>query len=243
MAKMPMKPFTQEQWSCRCEWGPTAVAALAPADVTIVVDVLSFMTCVDIATARGAAILPYPWDDPSAADFAARHGAELAGRRRTARYSLAPECYLDAPAGLRCVLPSPNGAQVTLAAARVTPIVLAGSLRNARAVADAAQRAGNTFNVVPAGERWIDGSLRPALEDWIGAGAILRWLPGSRSPEANAAVAVFEAHRDRLVETLDLCGSGRELHGRGHHQDKFIAGQLDVSSCVARFDGVAFTAS
>ena len=49
------------------------MAGLAPADVTIVVDVLSFSTCVDVATARGAAILPYSWsdwNDPSAAEFA-----------------------------------------------------------------------------------------------------------------------------------------------------------------------------
>ena len=238
-----MTPFSQDAWASRCEWGAAAVAALAPADITIVVDVLSFTTCVDVAASRGAAILPYPWNDASAAEFARAQHAELAGRRRQARYSLAPESYLDAPDSLRCVLPSPNGAQVTLVAARTAPIVLAGSLRNARAVAEAAQRLGSTFNVIPAGERWLDGSLRPALEDWLGAGAILRWLPASRSPEAESAVALFERHRERLVETLDQCGSGRELAGRGHDRDKFIAGQLDVSACVARFDGVAFVAA
>lgn len=137
----------------------------------------------------------------------------------------------------------PPMAQKSLAAAKVAPVVLAGCLRNARAVANAAQRAGTTFNVIPAGERWRDGSLRPALEDWLGAGAILRWLPGSRSPEAESAVAVFERYRDTLIEALDLCGSGRELDGRGHTKDKFLAGQLDVSSCVAQFDGVAFMAA
>lgn len=237
-----MTAFSQEHWDCRCEWGPGAVAALAPANVTIVVDVFSFTTCVDVAAARGAAILPYPWNEPSAAEFAAAHGAELAGRRRHARYSLAAESYLDAPQGLRCVLPSPNGAQVALAAAQTASVVLAGCLRNARTIADAARRMGGPFNVVPAGERWRDGSLRPALEDWLGAGAILRWLPGSRSPEAESAVAVFERHAGTLVETLGQCGSGRELEERGHVKDKFTAGQLDVSSCVARFDGVAFTA-
>src|SRR5262249_45812742 len=148
--------------------------------------------------------------------------------------------YLDAPRGLRCVLPSPNGAQVALAAAAVAPVLLAGSLRNARAVAAAAQRVGTRFNVVAAGERWPDGSLRPALEDWLGAGAILSWLSGTRSPEAAAAVALFEHHRDRLVDTLDHCGSGRELDGRGHANDKLIAAALGVSTCVPRFDGVAF---
>jgi 2-phosphosulfolactate phosphatase len=235
-----MTPFNQQGWTCRCEWGTAAVAALAPADVTIVVDVFSFTTCVDIAVSRGAAILPFRWNDDSAAEFARAQTAELAGRRRRAQYSLAPESYVEAPAGLRCVLPSPNGAHVTLTAAPTAPVLLAGCLRNARAVADAAQQLGTSVNVIPAGERWLDGSLRPALEDWLGAGAILRWLSPDRSPEADAAVALFEQYRDRLVATLDQCGSGRELDGRGHHKDKMIAGQLDVSSCVPRFDGVAF---
>jgi 2-phosphosulfolactate phosphatase len=238
-----VKPFSQEAWACRCEWGPSAVEALAPADVTIVVDVFSFTTCVDVATSRGASILPYAWNDASAAEFARAQRAELAGRRRQARYSLAPESYQEAPQGLRCVLPSPNGAHVTLAAARAGAVILAGSLRNARAAAEAAQRLGSTFNVIPAGERWLDGSLRPALEDWLGAGAILRGLPGSRSPEAESAIALFERYRDRLLEILDQCGSGRELDGRGHESDKLIAGDLDVSSCVARFDGIAFVTS
>ena len=235
-----MAPFTQRDSTCRCEWGPGAAAALAAADVTIVVDVFSFTTCVEVAVSRGAAILPYAWNDPTAADFALAQGAELAGRRREARYSLAPQSYLDAPDGLRCVVPSPNGAMVTLAAAATGAVVLAGCLRNARAVARAARQMGNTFNVIPAGERWRDGSLRPALEDALGAGAILTRLPGPRSPEADAAVAIFERYRDGLLAVLAHCGSGRELDERGHHEDKVIAGSLDVSSCVPRFDGTAF---
>jgi 2-phosphosulfolactate phosphatase len=238
--------FSQDRWACRCEWGPAGPAALAPADVTIVVDVLSFTTSVDVAVSRGVAILPYPWihphpgNDPSAMEFARAHGAELAGKRGQAKYSLAPESFLDAPAGLRCVLSSPNGAQVTLAAAKVAPVLFAGCLRNARAVAVAAQRAGSTFNVIAAGERWSDGSLRPGLEDWVGAGAILSDLPGTRSPEAESAVALFERHRESLVALLDSTGSGRELAGRGHKHDTSIAGELNASTAVPRFDGTAF---
>jgi len=236
-------PFTQKDWTSRCEWGCEAVDALAPADVIIVVDVFSFGTCVDVAVSRGVTMIPYGWngwDDPAAAEFARVHGAELAGKRRRSRYSLAPKSYVDAPAGLRCVLPSPNGARVSLAAASSGSLVLAGCLRNARAVAEFAQQAGRTFNVIPSGERWLDGSMRPALEDALGAGAILSWLPGPRSPEAEAAVAIFERSRDNLIMTLDACGSGRELDERGHQDDKFIAGALGVSACVPRFDGIGF---
>jgi 2-phosphosulfolactate phosphatase len=219
------------------------VAALAPAGVAIVVDVFSFTTCVDIATARGASILPYPWKDPTAAEFARTHQAELAEKRGLARYSLAPGSYLDAPAGLRCVLPSPNGAVVTLQAAAKGAVVLAGCLRNARAVAAAAQRLGSSFSLLPAGERWPDGSLRPALEDWLGAGAILSHLPGSRSPEAEAAVTVFARYRECLIAALEGCGSGRELAMRGHHDDKSLAAALDTSTCAPRFDGEGFVAA
>jgi 2-phosphosulfolactate phosphatase len=238
-------PFDQREWDCRCEWGAMAVAALAPADVTIVVDVLSFTTCVDVATARGAAILPHrwtAWDDPAAAEFARTHGAELAQKRGRSRYSLAPSSYLDAPAGLRCVLRSPNGAGVCLAAAQAGSVLLAGSLRNARAVANAAMATGRTFNVIPAGERWPGGALRPSVEDALGAGAILRWLPGRRSPDAEWAIAVFERFKGELTDVLERCGSGRELHERGHTDDVSLAGMLDVSACVPRFDGVSFEA-
>lgn len=237
-----MSALSQQPWSCRCDWGLLAVANLHAADAIVVVDVLSFTTCVDIAVSRGAAILPYPWGDPTAAEFARTHGAELAGRRREARYSLAASSFLEAPAGLRCVLPSPNGARVALAAAQTPSVMFAACLRNASAVAAAAQRVGESVVVIPAGERWADGSLRPALEDWLGAGAVLSRLSGSRSPEADAAVVLFERYRTSLLETLQRCGSGRELMVRGRLQDLSLASELDASISVPRFDGTAFVA-
>ena len=72
-----MNPFDQQNAVCRCEWGGNGVDTLARADVVIVIDVLSFSTCVDIAAGRGAVILPYPWKDASARDFATEHRAEL----------------------------------------------------------------------------------------------------------------------------------------------------------------------
>ena len=204
---------------------------------------LTFTTCVDVALGAGVTILPYYWDDPTAAEYAARHHAELAGKRRLARYSLAPESYADAPAGLRCVLPSPNGARTTLEASAKSGVVLAACLRNARAVAAAARGLGRTVNVIPCGERWPDGSLRPALEDALGAGAVLAHLELDRSVEAEAFVTVYERHKDELQQVLAQTGSGRELEGRGHVRDKVYAAALNVSTVVPRFDGVAFVAA
>jgi hypothetical protein len=56
-------------------------------------------------------------------------------------------------------------------------------------------------------------------------------------------VALFERHRTELPDTLAHCSSGRELEARGHHEVRRIAGQLDASTWVARFDGAAFVAS
>ena len=235
-------PFAQEYAACRCEWGTEGLAALAPADVTIIIDVFTFTTCVDVALGAGAAILPYRWDDPTAADFAVRNKAELAGKRRQARYSLAPDCYVDVPPGLRCVLPSPNGARITLEAAARSAVLLAACLRNAQAVATAAAHLGRTINVIPCGERWPGGALRPALEDALGAGAVLAHLAGNRSVEAQACVALFERHKAELQDVLAQTSSGRELEGRGHVRDKEYAAALNASTIVPRFDGVAYVA-
>jgi 2-phosphosulfolactate phosphatase len=161
---MYVNTFNQETAACRCEWGVVGHDALAKADVVIVVDVLSFSTCVDVAIGRGAAIFPYPWKDSTANEFALAQGAELAGRRGEARYTLSPASFLDAPSGLRCVLPSPNGAGLSLQAATTGATVLAGCLRNASAVAKAARSIGSTsLDVELAAERNVSEHV-PKLE-------------------------------------------------------------------------------
>ncbi len=235
-----MTPFDQRAAACRCEWGVVGSDNLAPADVTIVIDVLSFSTCVDVAVGRGVAVLPYAGRGSSGEAFARGQQAELAGPRGAGRYSLSPATFLDAPAGTRCVLPSPNGATLTIHAAASATVVLTGCLRNAAAVAQRARQLGRTFNVCPAGERWPDGSLRPALEDWLAAGAILRNLPGQKSPEALGAIAAFDDAAPRLADVIARASSGRELIERGYAGDVELAVALDVSTHVPRYDGVAF---
>lgn len=96
--------FDQGSFDVRCEWGIHGVAALVrQSDVVVIVDVLSFSTCVEIATARGAEILPYRWKDYSARAFAERHGAELARARGRGGFSLSPESFLGVVPGARIV--------------------------------------------------------------------------------------------------------------------------------------------
>jgi 2-phosphosulfolactate phosphatase len=237
-----MTPLDQHNAACRCEWGVTGLDSLARADVVIVIDVLSFSTCVDIAVGRGAAILLHPWKDASARAFAAQQRAVLAGAREESGFSLSPASFLGAPAGLRCVLPSPNGAALALGAAASGATVLAGCLRNAAAVAAAARSLGSTFNVCPAGERWPDGSMRFALEDWLGAGAILRALPGTRSAEAAAAIAAFESSENAISDLVAASASGQELIARGFARDVELAAQVDSSRHVAKLEHGAFIA-
>lgn len=204
-------------------------------------DVLSFSTCVEIATACGAIIFPYAWHDDRAQAFANSVNAELAGPRRdSARYTLSPQSLLKIPRGMRLVLPSPNGSTLTLATGD-TP-TLAGCLRNASAVGRAAQTHGKRIAIIPAGERWRDGSLRPAIEDWLGAGAIINALTGSLSPEARAARAGFRDAAPELAQILAQCGSGQELIKKDFARDVVLAGACDVSDCVPIFHDGAYRA-
>lgn len=225
--------FDQSEFELRCEWGEQGVAKLAPiSDVVVIVDVLSFSTCVEIATNNGAIVFPYRWKDESAIDYAKSMNAELASRQRTSNkgYSLAPSSMTNIPAGTRLVLPSPNGASLTLRTGQ-TP-TLAGCLRNCEAVADYVQSYGSKISVIPAGEKWEDGTLRPAIEDLVGAGAILSYLNGRQSPEAEVAVAAFNSVKDNLLAALRRCSSGKELIARGFTADVELAAAINTSRCV-----------
>jgi len=225
-----MAASAQSDWDIQCEWGGQGLAALAPlSDVVIIVDVLSFSTCVEIAVSRGGLVFPFAWNDARAEAFARDMGAVLAGPRGGAPFSLSPSSLLGVSPGTRLVLPSPNGATLSLEAPGP---VLAGCLRNAAAVARTAGAAGKRVLVLPAGERWPDGSLRPCLEDWLGAGAILDALSGPCSPEAETARAAFRALRADLPRVLHTCTSGRELVERAYTQDVDLAAALNVSDTV-----------
>lgn len=235
--------FDQAEFEIRCEWGARGIEQLAPiSDVVIIVDILSFSTCVEIAISRGAIVFPYPWKSEAAEEFAASVGAELAVRRGDRsdgslsdrgihnRYSLSPQSLSRIPQGTRLVLPSPNGSTLSLATGD-TP-TLAGCLRNCRAVAEVAINYGSHIAVIPAGEKWPDGSLRPAWEDWIGAGAILSHFNGHFSPEAESAIAAYRHAASHLHALLKQCSSGKKLISKGFAPDIDLAAELDVSQGV-----------
>lgn len=233
--------YHQSGFEIRCEWGQTGVELLAPlVDVVIIVDVLSFSTAVDVAVGRGAMIFPYQLKHESAVKYARTKRANLVDVTRTkGRWSLSPRSLATVPPGTRLVLPSANGAMLSLLSGKVP--TLTGCLRNAKAVAAAAQMLGKQILVIAAGERWPDGTLRPAVEDWIAAGAIMSHMKGAFSPEAESAKATFSNAQRSLGEALQRCASGRELIERGFGDDIPYAADLDISSVAPVLVDDAYT--
>lgn len=222
--------FDQAEFGIRCEWGEKGVLQLASiSDVIIVVDVMSFSTCVSMAVSRGATVYPYRFKDETSRQYAQKMNAELAGARDTAKYSLSPISMLTIPQGTRIVLPSPNGSTLALSTGN-TP-TLTGCLRNAKVVAEMAMKIGNKIAVIPAGEKWEqDNSIRFAIEDIVGAGAIIQHLQGTRSPEAQMAVDIYKAMSANLLSLLKRCSSGKELIARGYEEDIPLIAEIDVDS-------------
>ena len=211
--------FSQEGYQLKLEWGPEGVNALRDCDVLIVVDVLSFTTSVDLVVGNGGQVRPSRW-------------------RPESGKTLRPASLVDATGLVE--LPSPNGSNLCTLASETGAHVLAACLRNAAAVAERAQELGDTIGVIPGGERWgLDilksgprefGPLRPCVEDYLGAGAVLAALAGKASPEAQLAAAAFT--NTDVATAVRECGSGRELIENGHRADVDLAVQTGVSDAV-----------
>jgi 2-phosphosulfolactate phosphatase len=236
--------LVQAPHGVRFDWGPAGAERLAPASACLViVDVLSFSTAVTVAVQAGIRVFPYPRHDGAAAAFARRHRA----------VSLSPAMLRRAPFTPRLVLPSPNGSAIAAAAA--TPSsrtdVLAASLRNVTAtsrwlVGHGRGTPDHPVTVIAAGERWPDGSLRPALEDLLGAGAVIAALAragaGPLSPEAAAARSCYET-TPAVAAALAGSASGRELSQHGGAADIAIAAEIDSCGVAAVLAAAAFEAA
>jgi 2-phosphosulfolactate phosphatase len=232
----------QLDYALRFDWGlPGAEATVMEAAVAVVVDVLSFTTMVSVAIDAGIEVLPYPWNDGGAQNYASQRGATLAVDRLRAGagdISLSPQSLRTASPPARLVLPSPNGSTMAYHVGDRAPICLAACLRNAASVAAwiAGRAPGVVVTVIGAGERWGDGSLRPAIEDLWGAGAVIcdlldaGWT--SLSPEAELARVGYESIRGRERSSLAASVSGRELADKGFSTDVEIAAESNVSSAV-----------
>jgi len=236
--------FSQEKFEIRLEWGISAIENLiSEVDCAVVVDVMSFSTCVSIAINNGAAIYPYPWKDASAIAYGMRLGASTASldRRFSGEgYSLSPTSIKNISEGERLVLPSPNGSAISFKARDAEIAVFSGCFRNRIATAKACR----TFEhilLIPCGERWADGSLRPCIEDYVAAGGIIAALGRENlSPEAQAAVAVWQYYQKQDLQPLRECSSALELIQRGVGEDVDFCLELDKSKKACRLLGNAY---
>ncbi|MEV8373891.1 2-phosphosulfolactate phosphatase [Kribbella sp. NPDC056861] len=244
-------PYAQSGFRVGFDWGPVGATAV-PGSLVAVVDVLSFTTAVTVAVDLGIDVYPYRWRDETAAAYAEQLDAVLAVGRSEPGVTLSPGSIRRAAGIERLVLPSPNGSTISQLLSDSGSMVMAVSLRNRSAAADwAAQRLADdpslTVVAVAAGERWTDGSLRPAVEDLWGAGGFLAALVdrgvGPLSPEARAAVAAYREVAGELPELLYECAGGRELAEYGFAGDVAVAGELDISGLVPVLQGGRITES
>ena len=243
--------YGQPGSGARFDWGLGGAAELGRVCAAlVVVDVLSFTTAVEVAVSRGIRVHPFPWG-AQAADYARRVGRGRGGRAqrgdpgtpvvavaggvahragRTRSCAAVTERFGDLCRGQRdrrcrwwrpaCVTRPPSGV---------------GSSTRGTA------RRRHPIGVIAAGERWPDGTLRPSVEDHLGAAAVLDVLatvPGGLSVEAAVALAALSGVPD-LPAAIRGCVSGRELIYRGFQEDVEIAVQVGVSSVVPLLrDGV-----
>ncbi|MBS8266715.1 2-phosphosulfolactate phosphatase [Mesobacillus boroniphilus] len=236
--------FSQSPYECKIEWGRRGAREAAErGDIVVIVDVLSFSSTVVSALSAGAIIFPYP-PELDGIKYAESIGAEyILGRAEAARGgrpTLSPVTFNEEHRNNQYVLSSLNGAYCSWIASKV-PALLIGSLLNASAVAATAERiqqeTGTGITVVPCGEMW-DGThenedrLRPSVEDYLGAGAILAKLNGEKSPEAEVCTGAFNSSVNRLKDLIWDCGSGRELRERGYETDVRYCSQLNVNNIV-----------
>jgi 2-phosphosulfolactate phosphatase len=231
----------QSGFSRRFEWGLAGVVQLATAgSLVVIVDVLRFTTAVEACNSRGVAVFPYRWKDAAAQEFANSVGADLVDSSTNSTSALSPVALLRQSIRESIVLPSPNGSSCAVVAGETGATVVAACLRNAAAVAEFVAGSSATVSVIACGERWPDGSLRPALEDLLGAGAVLSYLGGHLSPEASAAVAAWEGAKESIPSIVANCASGRELVERGRLYDLEYAADVGVSTVVPTLTEGAF---
>ena len=236
--------FDQSPFACRMDWGLTGIRhAAMRGDIIIVVDVLRFSSTTSWAVHHGSLIYPLPWDQDASLYAAELNREALAGQEvitsKDRGKALSPHSFSREDAGARYVIGSPNGAACAFASDGAAA-VLAGALVNAESTArvagDLRRQRGAPITVIACGERWNDALggdvLRPSIEDYLGAGAILSGLQGSKSPEAAVCQAAFQGVGDRLHDLIWDSSSGRELRSFGYAIDIPYCTQLNVIASV-----------
>ena len=211
------------------------------ARVVVVFDVLRATTTLTAALAAGVNPI-YVFDRVEEA-------REQAGLCKTGRI-LAGEQKCLAPAGFdrgnsprgfaastdggKCMFLATTNGTRALAAVAAAPLVLAGALVNAAAVAKVLSRTSLDIILLCAGT-----GGEPAMEDVLGCGAVLNEL--SRQPEveltgdlAHIAMRLFMSAKDDLAGALGDSQGGRNVAAAGLCEDIAFAAQLNSLNIVGQ---------
>ena len=146
---------------------------------------------------------------------------------------------------------APHGvSDVAAQAAASGALVMLGGLRNASAVATAIlaeqQRRGDRTHVavIACGDAADGAPLRFAVEDQLGAGAVIDALAARgidhTSPEAAATCEAFRGLRAAVRHLLTASGSGQEMIERGLRDEVLAAAQIDAVDVVPVLRGGVF---
>jgi len=233
--------FNQSPFQCRMDWGIRGVKeASLRGDIIVIVDVLSFSSAITNAVHQRAIIYPFPRTG-DINEFGKSVNAEVcilerSRARELGLPSLSATSFNESHKGKKYVISSINGATCVKEASGNNYIFI-GCLLNASAVAIVVNQIQQDKNlnitVIASGERWSGNKdeprdLRPSIEDYLGAGAILELLNGTKSPEAKVCIGAYQNSKSELDELILDSSSGRELLNMGFSDDVKFCSQVDV---------------
>lgn len=208
----PQSPFDQSSYQVRFEWGADGLARLAPADVTVVVDVLRFSSTVIQAVENGEQV---PLD-------AAAHAVSINGASIAAAAS-----GLVLLGGLR------NAAAVARA-------ILAEQERRGARTSIAVIAAGELTSRLPGAP--LRFAVEDLLGAGAVIDALADLGIDHSSPEAAVAGEGFRSLRGAAKHLLTASGSGRELEVDGRRDEVLAAAAVDAASVVPVLRGGVFAA-
>lgn len=238
--------YSQEPFLLRLDWGDVAAeTAAARGDIVVIVDTLEFSTAVTVAISNGAKIYPAK-DEETGKKIAERVGAELAheDKKKAIKehgFSLSPNMMTKAKRDQRIVLPSPNGAFDSKNAVDAHHLFV-GTFVNVSAIASAVRKVLETephpCTVIACGELLQhDHQFRPAIEDYLAAGAILDsiGMHHALSPEARVCEAAWRQLKHEWCNIIKDSGSARKIIQDGFPEDVDYACSFDKHDVVPIF--------
>ncbi len=226
------------------DWGIDGLKlALGNHDIVVIVDTLRFSTAIVTAVANGFTIYPFS-DKEKGAHYAHGIGAEISGKSGEAKYSLSPSSFMNAAdkENKKVVVFSPNGAACA-ELVREHDIAYIGCLLNAKVLGKQIDKVviekKKNITIIAAGEqRAIDTGERIvhdlkeaqrvfAVEDYLGAGAIISYSRLKKTSAAEVCELAFRASQDKLKDLMLKSFSGKYLVQHNLTKDVEHAAQLN----------------